>query len=43
MLPLIVPISLLKSWIIRFDDEYLKGQTFFEPYPRELVPVTLIV
>ncbi|MDI6702320.1 YbgA family protein [Methanothermobacter wolfeii] len=43
LLPLIVPISLLKSWIIRFDDEYLKGQTFFEPYPRELVPVTLIV
>jgi uncharacterized protein YbgA (DUF1722 family)/uncharacterized protein YbbK (DUF523 family) len=31
-----IPIALLKSWIIRFDEPYLKKQTYFEPYPPEL-------
>ena len=31
-----IPIALLKSWIIRFDEPYLKNQTYFEPYPPEL-------
>jgi len=31
-----VPIAVLKSWIIRFDEPYLKNQTYFEPYPPEL-------
>ena len=30
-------LSLLKSWIIRFNEPYLKKQTFFSPYPDELV------
>jgi uncharacterized protein YbgA (DUF1722 family)/uncharacterized protein YbbK (DUF523 family) len=34
--PLEIPIALLKSWIIRFDEPYLKNQTYFEPYPSEL-------
>lgn len=32
-----VPISILKSWIIRFDEPYLKEQTYFSPYPEELI------
>lgn len=35
-IPLEIPIALLKSWIIRFDETYLKNQTYFEPYPHEL-------
>ncbi|ABR54289.1 Protein of unknown function DUF1722 [Methanococcus vannielii SB] len=31
-----IPIILLKSWIIRFDVDYLKKQTYFEPFPMEL-------
>ncbi|MFO7676989.1 MAG: DUF523 and DUF1722 domain-containing protein [Thermoplasmatota archaeon] len=30
-------ISILKSWIIRFNEPYLKRQTYFSPYPEELV------
>ncbi len=36
---LTVPRSLMKSWIIRFDQNYLKDQTFFSPYPDELMDV----
>jgi len=35
-LPLSTPLSLLRSWIIRFKEEYLASQTFLEPYPEEL-------
>ncbi|MFP4466160.1 MAG: YbgA family protein [Candidatus Goldiibacteriota bacterium] len=31
-----VPVSLLKSYIIRFNERYLMRQSFFEPYPEEL-------
>jgi uncharacterized protein YbgA (DUF1722 family)/uncharacterized protein YbbK (DUF523 family) len=31
------PLVLLQSWIERFDQPYLGGQAFFEPYPRELL------
>ncbi|MBU4547666.1 MAG: DUF1722 domain-containing protein, partial [Euryarchaeota archaeon] len=42
VMPLLVCLNLLKSWIIRFEDDYLRHQTFFEPYPVELIPVTTI-
>ena len=29
--------SIFKSWIIRFEQEYLDRQTFFNPYPEELI------
>jgi len=29
--------NLLNSWIIRFNDTYLKDQTYFNPYPEELM------
>ncbi len=32
--------TVLKSWVIRFDDKYLLDQTVFEPYPKELIMVT---
>lgn len=35
--PLQSCISMLSSWIIRFDIEYLDMQSFFSPYPSELV------
>ena len=34
--PLSAPLSVLKSWIIRFNEEYLDQQTFFEPFPEKL-------
>ncbi len=30
-------LSVLNSWIERFDDDYLRRQTYFSPYPEELV------
>lgn len=38
--PFSVLISILKSWVIRFDEPYLKGQTLFEPFPSRLFEVT---
>ena len=34
--PLFAPLSVLKSWIIRFNEGYLEQQTFFEPFPEKL-------
>ncbi len=38
--PLSVCNSILLSWIERFDNSYLREQTFFMPYPEELLEVT---
>jgi len=38
--PLSVPVSLLRSYIIRFKEEYLLRQSFFRPYPEEFMAVT---
>ena len=35
-LPLSANMNILKSWIIRFKNDYLASQTFLEPYPEEL-------
>jgi len=37
--PLSVPTSLMRSWILRFEVEYLADQIYFEPYPQQLVEV----
>jgi uncharacterized protein YbgA (DUF1722 family)/uncharacterized protein YbbK (DUF523 family) len=34
--PLSVPVSLIGSYIVRFGEDYLRQQTFFHPYPKEL-------
>ncbi len=36
-LALATVMQLMKAWIIRFDEEYLQNQSFFSPYPEELV------
>ncbi|MEX0998453.1 MAG: DUF523 and DUF1722 domain-containing protein [Thermodesulfobacteriota bacterium] len=38
--PLSAILSVLESWIIKYDVEYLARQTFFAPYPTELVEIT---
>jgi uncharacterized protein YbgA (DUF1722 family)/uncharacterized protein YbbK (DUF523 family) len=38
--PLSVPLNLLKSWAVRFEDDYLMHQSFIEPYPEGLVEIT---
>ena len=35
--PLVVPLTLIRHWVRRFDLAYLKGQTYLEPHPRELM------
>ena len=35
-IPLSEPLDMLREWSARFGSEYLKKQTLFEPYPREL-------
>jgi uncharacterized protein YbgA (DUF1722 family)/uncharacterized protein YbbK (DUF523 family) len=41
-IPLLVNINLIKSWILRFNVEYLDKQTFFQPYPEDLMQITFI-
>jgi uncharacterized protein YbgA (DUF1722 family)/uncharacterized protein YbbK (DUF523 family) len=39
-IPLSAIISILQSWIIKYDKKYLNSQTYFNPYPEELVEIT---
>jgi len=32
-------INTIRSWIVRFEDQYLMNQTFFKPYPEELMEI----
>ena len=36
-IPASVPREVLRSWVIRFDVAYLAEQSFFEPFPSELL------
>ncbi len=38
--PLSVPLNLVRSWVVRFGQEYLGQQTFFLPYPEALMEIT---
>jgi uncharacterized protein YbgA (DUF1722 family)/uncharacterized protein YbbK (DUF523 family) len=38
--PLGVPVAVVRSWIVRFDQAYLADQFFFAPYPEDLIEVT---
>lgn len=40
--PLLVCQNILNTWIIRFENNYLANQTFFKPYPEELIEITTI-
>jgi uncharacterized protein YbgA (DUF1722 family)/uncharacterized protein YbbK (DUF523 family) len=37
LIPLIVPITLIRHFVRRYDVEYLRGQTYLEPHPKELM------
>ena len=39
-IPLSVPVNIAQSWIVRFENEYLMNETFFEPYPQDLIEIT---
>jgi uncharacterized protein YbgA (DUF1722 family)/uncharacterized protein YbbK (DUF523 family) len=39
-IPLSAVTSIINSWIIRFGNEYLMDQTFFQPYPEDFVEIT---
>ena len=34
--PMAAVTAVLRAWIVRFEEDYLMAQTFFEPYPAEL-------
>ena len=38
--PLSVPTNLLKAWIIEYNIDYLKDQSFINPFPEELIDLT---
>ena len=37
LVPLIVPITLIKHYIKLFDVEYIKDQVYLDPHPEELM------
>jgi uncharacterized protein YbgA (DUF1722 family) len=37
LVPLIVPITLIRHYVRRFDVAYLRGQVYLEPHPKELM------
>ncbi|MDD4857136.1 MAG: DUF1722 domain-containing protein, partial [Candidatus Krumholzibacteria bacterium] len=39
-IPLSAALAIVNSWLARFGNDYLKQQTFFEPYPEGLVEIT---
>ncbi|MFZ1947922.1 MAG: DUF523 and DUF1722 domain-containing protein [bacterium] len=39
-IPLSVPVGIVKSYIVRFGEDYLAPQSFFQPYPERLVEIT---
>lgn len=39
-IPMSVPVNILRELAIRFETAYLLDQSFFEPYPEELMLVT---
>jgi uncharacterized protein YbgA (DUF1722 family)/uncharacterized protein YbbK (DUF523 family) len=36
-IPLFILIELIKAWIVRKDEHYLRQQSYFNPYPSELM------
>ena len=38
--PFSVPLTIIKSWAIRFNNEYLLNQSIFESFPSELIGAT---
>jgi uncharacterized protein YbgA (DUF1722 family)/uncharacterized protein YbbK (DUF523 family) len=39
LLPITVAVGMIRAWIARFDQGYLRQQTFLQPYPNEFLDV----
>lgn len=39
-IPLSAVLMVINAWIVRFEEEYLARQVFFQPYPEALVEIT---
>ncbi len=39
-IPLIVVITILNSWLMRFKNDYLSQQRYFNPFPKELMSIS---
>jgi uncharacterized protein YbgA (DUF1722 family)/uncharacterized protein YbbK (DUF523 family) len=39
-IPLSAILSVFQSWIIKYDKEYLLNQSYFNPFPEELIEIT---
>jgi uncharacterized protein YbgA (DUF1722 family) len=39
-IPFSVPLYLVRSLVVRFEDKYLMEQTFFRPFPEELLELS---
>jgi uncharacterized protein YbgA (DUF1722 family) len=39
-IPLSVPMGIIKSWLIRFEEKYLLDQYYFQPFPQEMMQIT---
>ena len=37
LLPLVVPMTLLRHYINKYDQQYLKGQVYLAPHPAQLM------
>jgi uncharacterized protein YbgA (DUF1722 family)/uncharacterized protein YbbK (DUF523 family) len=37
LVPLVVPLTLVRHYVRRFDVDYLRGQHYLEPHPKELM------
>jgi len=37
LVPLVVPVTLVRHYVRRFDVAYLEGQVYLEPHPKELM------
>ena len=37
LVPLVVPLTLIRHYANRYQVAYLQGQSFLEPHPRELM------
>lgn len=37
LVPLVVPLTLIKHYVYKYDIEYIKNQVYLNPHPKELM------
>ena len=40
IIPLSAVLTAIQSWIVKYDQDYLERQTYFHPFPEELIDIT---